>query len=132
MNLPVFVIGHIIPDTDSICGALALAELKQKMGVNAMDASIGQLKPETRFILDKLNVESPQYMTTARNTLAEIEIDEAYTVYKGDTLRRAWDICLENNTKTLYVVDENDNLVGMTTIGEISRIQMQDLAITQQ
>ena len=132
MNLPVYVIGHKIPDTDSICGALALAELKQKMGVNAMAARIGHLNPETRFILDKLNVESPQYMTTARNTLAEIEIDEAYTVYKGDTLRRAWDICLENNTKTLYVVDENDNLVGMTTIGEISRIQMQDLAITQQ
>ena len=86
------------------------------MGVNAMAARIGHLNPETRFILDKLNVESPQYMTTARNTLAEIEIDEAYTVYKGDTLRRAWDICLENNTKTLYVVDENDNLVGMTTL----------------
>ena len=109
MNLPVYVIGHKIPDTDSICGTLALAELKQKMGVNAMAARIGHLNPETRFILDKLNVESPQYMTTARNTLAGIEIDEAYTVYKGDTLRRAWDICLENNTKTLYVVDENDN-----------------------
>ena len=32
MNLPVYVIGHKIPDTDSICGALALAELKTENG----------------------------------------------------------------------------------------------------
>lgn len=132
MNLPVYVIGHKIPDTDSICGAMALAELKQKQGMNAVAARIGHLNPETRFILDKLGLESPTYMTTARNTLAEIEIDKAYTINRNDTLRHAWDVCLEKDTKTLYIVDDDNELIGMTTIGEVSKVQMQDLAITRE
>lgn len=132
MDLPVYVIGHKIPDTDSICGSIALAHLKRQLGVNAIPARIGHLNPETRFILDKLNIDSPKYMTTARNTLAEIEMDEAYTVNRHDTLRRAWDVCLENHTKTLYVLDDDGQLAGMTTIGDVSKIQMQDLAITKE
>ena len=31
MSLPIYVIGHKNPDTDSICAALALAELKSRL-----------------------------------------------------------------------------------------------------
>ena len=53
MSLPIYVIGHKNPDTDSICAALALAELKRQTGVNAVAARLGTLNPETKFILDK-------------------------------------------------------------------------------
>lgn len=132
MTLPIYITGHKIPDTDSICGALALAELKQKQGINAIAARIGHLNSETRFILNKLKVESPKYMTTARNTLAEIEIDEAYTIHAQDTLRHAWDVCLDKNAKTIYAVDDDGKCVGMTTIADISKVQMQDLNITKE
>ena len=56
MSLPIYVIGHKNPDTDSICAALALAELKRQTGINATAARLGTLNPETKFILDKLNV----------------------------------------------------------------------------
>ena len=55
MSLPIYVIGHKNPDTDSICAALALAELKRQTGVNAVAARLGTLNPETKFILDKLH-----------------------------------------------------------------------------
>ena len=32
MQQPIYVIGHKNPDTDSICGAIALAKLKQAQG----------------------------------------------------------------------------------------------------
>ena len=42
MSLPIYVIGHKNPDTDSICAALALAELKRQTGINAVAARLGQ------------------------------------------------------------------------------------------
>ena len=41
MSLPIYVIGHKNPDTDSICAALALAELKRQTGINAVAARLG-------------------------------------------------------------------------------------------
>lgn len=72
MSLPIYVIGHKNPDTDSICAALALAELKRQTGINAVAARLGTLNPETKFILDKLHVNMPVLLTTARSTLEEI------------------------------------------------------------
>lgn len=131
MSLPIYVIGHKNPDTDSICAALCLANLKQKLGVNAQAARLGTVNPETKFILDKLNLPLPLLLTTARSTLEEIEIDDAVTIKEGSTIRYGWDLCLENNVKTLYVVDEKDDYKGMVTLGDISKVQMQDLNITK-
>ena len=132
MSLPIYVIGHKNPDTDSICAALALAELKRQTGINATAARLGTLNPETKFILDKLNVSMPVLLTTARSTLEEIEIDEAVTIEEGQTIRRAWDLCLENHVKTLYVVDDKNEYKGMVTLGDVSKVQMQDLNITSE
>ena len=144
MSLPIYVIGHKNPDTDSICAALALAELKRQTGINAVAARLGTLNPETKFILDKLHVNMPVLLTTARSTLEEIEIDDAVTIEEGQTIRRAWDLCLENHVKTLYVVDDKNEYKGMVTLGDVSTnlcnwtqkitdsIQMQDLNITSE
>ena len=131
MKLPIYVIGHKNPDTDSICGAIALAELKKAMGVNAVPARLGHLNPETEFILNKVGVSAPILLDTAKITLGEIEIDEAYTVNENDTLRHGWDVLIEHDAKTLYVLDENNNYQGLVTLGDISKIQMQDLNITR-
>lgn len=132
MSLPIYIIGHRRPDTDAICSALALAELKQKLGVNAVAARIGHLNPETQFIIDKLGVKKPLYMTTAKSTLSEIDIDPPVLIYQDDSLLMAWDLCHDNGVKTLYVVNSAGEFVGMTTLAQISMIQMQDLNLTSE
>ena len=131
MQLPIYVIGHKNPDTDSICGAISLAALKQAQGINAVPARLGHINPETQFILKKVGVEAPVHLHTAKSTLSEIEIDEAYTINENHTLRQGWDILIEHNAKTLYVVDDDENYKGLVTLGDISKIQMQDLNITR-
>lgn len=131
MESPVYVIGHKNPDTDSICGALALAALKRALGQNVVAARIGHVNPETAFILKKVGVEPPVHINTAKNTLSEIEIDEAVTIDADDTLRHAWDQLIENNAKTLFVQGDQGNYEGLVTLGDISKVQMQDLNITR-
>lgn len=131
MEQPIYVIGHKNPDTDSICAALSLAELKRQLGQNAVAARIGHVNPETKFVLEKAGMEPPLHINTAKSTLAEIEIDQAVTVDKGATLRRGWDLLIENDAKTLYATDSEGNYSGLVTLGDISKIQMQDLNITR-
>lgn len=131
MTQPVYIIGHKRPDTDSVCAALALAALKRELGENVQAARIGHLNPETKYILEKVGVEPPIHIRTAKNCLEEIEIDEPIVVNRMETLRYGWDLLLENNVKTIYVVNDEGLFHGIVTLAEISKIQMQDLNITK-
>lgn len=130
MSLPIYIIGHKNPDSDSICSALALAELKQAQGINAIAARLGRVNPETKFILEKVGIDAPEYLSTAKLMLSEIDIDEAKMVNQNEIIRSCWDTSQEKNTKTLYVMDDNDEFIGIATMWEMARIQMQDLETT--
>ncbi len=55
-----YVVGHKVPDSDSICGAIAIAYLKNQIGETATPARLGDPSPETQFILDKFGFEAPE------------------------------------------------------------------------
>ena len=55
---------HIIPDSDSVCSAISLAYLLNKIGREATPARQGELNPETKFILDKFGFEAPVLKTS--------------------------------------------------------------------
>jgi len=62
--MPNYVVGHKIPDSDSICSAIALSYLKTKLGEDTLPARLGVLTPETLFILDKFGFEQPILKTS--------------------------------------------------------------------
>ncbi|MEZ9370589.1 manganese-dependent inorganic pyrophosphatase [Shewanella sp. 10N.286.51.B2] len=62
--MAMYVVGHKIPDSDSICGAIALAYLKNQIEDPAIAARLGELSPETAYILDRFGFEAPEYKTS--------------------------------------------------------------------
>ncbi|NQY64405.1 MAG: manganese-dependent inorganic pyrophosphatase [Alteromonadaceae bacterium] len=62
--MPAYVVGHKIPDSDSICSAIALSYLKTTIGEETVPARLGELTPETLFILDKFGFEQPMLKTS--------------------------------------------------------------------
>jgi manganese-dependent inorganic pyrophosphatase len=62
--MPNYVVGHKIPDSDSICSAIALSYLKTTLGEETVPARLGELTPETMFILDKFGFEQPELKTS--------------------------------------------------------------------
>lgn len=62
--MAVYVYGHKNPDSDSVCAAIALADLKSKIGVEAVPAVQGNLNPESNFILEKFGVSAPEIITS--------------------------------------------------------------------
>ena len=86
-----YVVGHKIPDSDSICGALAIAYLKNQIGEPAIPTRLGDVSPETQFILDKFGFEAPALKMSyagenvyivdhTEKTQAPDDIDEATVV----------------------------------------------------
>ncbi len=55
----IYVFGHKSPDTDSISGAISVANFYKERGLNTIPAAQGKPNPETQFLLDKFKVKAP-------------------------------------------------------------------------
>ena len=62
--MPNYAVGHKTPDSDSICSAIALSYLKTTLGEETLPARLGELSPETMFILDKFGFDQPELKTS--------------------------------------------------------------------
>lgn len=56
------IFGHKNPDTDTICSALAYADLKEKLGIDTEAVRLGAVNKETQFALDYFKVQAPGFI----------------------------------------------------------------------
>jgi len=61
----IYIFGHKNPDTDSIVSAIVLAYFLKKQGKEVMAVSPGELNSETKFVLQKFNVQEPPLLDRA-------------------------------------------------------------------
>lgn len=124
-NKKITIIGHKNPDTDSICSAIAYAELKRKLtGKDYVAMRAGQLNAETQYVLDRFQITPPEYLADVRTQVKDIEIHENEGVSKYISLKKAWSLMKEKNVVTLPIT-ENDKLEGIITIGDIATSYME-------
>lgn len=128
--MAIYITGHKNPDSDSICASISYAYLKNALNQPAKACRLGNINNETKFILEKFNCEYPELINSAKASIKEIEIDPAITAKANDTIRHVWDLCLLHDSKVVYLLDDNEKMIGLTTISAVSKIQMQDLNIT--
>lgn len=63
----VLIFGHKNPDTDSICSAIAYADLKTKLGLNVEPVRLGEVNGETQFALNHFGMDAPRLVETVAN-----------------------------------------------------------------
>lgn len=73
------VTSYINPDTDGICSGIAYANYIKHKGKNYLPVYFGELDKETEFVLKKLEVSSPQKVSTV-NEYDEIVIVDTHHV----------------------------------------------------
>ncbi len=121
----IHVIGHINPDTDSVCSAIAYAAFKRQMtGKNYTAKRAGQINSETRFVLQKFGVPEPEYLSDVRTQVFDIDVVQVPGVGGDISLKRAWEIMKEGGLATLPVVCRNGQLEGLITIEDIAKSYM--------
>lgn len=124
-NKTIYVIGHCNPDTDSICSAIAYANLKSKItGKHYKAKRAGQVNSETKFVLQHFGVSEPGYLPDVRTQVKDIEIRNVQGIPSNMSIRRAWEKMTENSVVTLPVVEKNNQMIGLITIGDITQSYM--------
>lgn len=68
----ILIFGHKNPDTDTICSAIAYANLKSKLGMDVEPVRLGEVNGETQFALDYFKVETPRLVTTVANEVNNV------------------------------------------------------------
>lgn len=120
MNELIYITGHKNPDTDSICAAIAYAELKKRLGVDAEARRLGEINRETKFVLDYFGVDVPELLSTVKTQVSDLEMDVVNPASPDISIRTAWMVMQKNNIKVIPVVDENDRLIGIVTLSDIT------------
>lgn len=124
MQQYVYIVGHKNPDTDSICSALAYAELKQQLGIHAIPCRLGPLNEETKYVLKKFGLENPLLLKDARSQLRDIDIDDPTVITTHTSMKDAWDILFSARNKSLFVLNDQGRLSGIVSTSNLASPRM--------
>ena len=120
----IYVIGHKNPDTDSICSAIAYADLRQKVTGQVHEAKrAGHVNDETAYVLDRFGVEAPKLLTDVRLQVRDLDIHEMPGLKPNASIRDTWERMRQEQAKTLPIV-KDDELVGVVSTGDIAKSYM--------
>ena len=120
----VYVIGHKNPDTDSICSAIAYADLRQKVTGQVHEAKrAGHVNDETAYVLDRFGVEAPKLLTDVILQVRDLDIHEMPGLKPNASIRDTWERMRQEQAKTLPIV-KDDELVGVVSTGDIAKSYM--------
>ena len=121
----VVVIGHRNPDTDSICSAIAYAELKNKTSDLVCEPRrAGKMNQETEFVLKKFGVKPPRMCTDVNPKIRDVDYREMPGIPGSTSLRKAWEIMRDQKIDTLPVTSADNELEGVITVKDIAKANM--------
>ena len=117
----VFVVGHIHPDTDSICSAIAYANLKRlTTGDDYAAMRAGVLNEETKYVLERFGVAEPPYLPSVRPRVKDLDIQKIPGIESSESLKHAWELMHRENAHAIAAL-ENGKVHGILSLTDIAQ-----------
>ncbi|MGN0482424.1 MAG: putative manganese-dependent inorganic diphosphatase [Lachnospiraceae bacterium] len=121
----IWVIGHKNPDTDSICSAIAYANLKNASSDGEyVPKRAGNVNGETQFVLDYFGVQAPEYVENAGAQVKDLQITKTKGVSSHLSMKRAWELMKSENVVTLPIVKPDKSMDGLIVTFDIAQSYM--------
>ena len=122
----IYVVGHKNPDTDSICSAIAYADIKNRTSqkVKYIPKRAGQINEETEYVLNRFGMQPPGYLSNIGTQIKDMDIRMSPEADKSMSLKNAWDLMMEKSIVSLPIRDREGQLEGLITIGDIAKTYM--------
>lgn len=112
----IYIFGHHNPDTDSVCGAIALSYLKNKLGFNTEPRILDNISPETSFVLDYFHVAKPRLLDDVKLQIKDISYHKNYFVKSTDSILKAYNFMSDNQITGIPIVDKDNSFVALITL----------------
>ena len=125
MQKKILIIGHKNPDTDSICSAIAYADIKNRTSNSRQyfAGRAGEISAETKYVLDRFKVSYPPYIDSVATQVMDMEIRHTPGVSGDITIKKIWDIMGENDALAQPITD-GSKIAGLITKGDLAKTIM--------
>jgi len=121
----VYVVGHRNPDTDSVCSAIAYAELRRKQGLEGVKpARAGNINHQTQFILDHLDVDIPELLSDVHPRIKDVVTDPVISIHELEPMSRAIALYHQHHIRMLPVVDDDGCAKGLLMLKQATEFFM--------
>ncbi len=120
----IYVVGHKNPDTDSICSAIAYANLKNRMTEDHYVAKrAGQLNEETQYVLEYFGVHAPELLSNVHLQVKDMDVNRMSGIPGNTSIKEAWELMKQRNVHTISITKDGA-LEGIITTGDIAMSYM--------
>lgn len=125
----IYITGHKNPDLDSVCSAYAYAKLMnlQDPDNRYIPVRCGHLSESTRSILEKLDIDIPQYKRDVYPKVADVMMTTDHKIDADDLLTVVAAIYEKTSPSAIPVYDK-DRFYGLLSIDDITNWTMRELS----
>ncbi len=114
MASPIYVIGHVNPDTDAVAAAMGYAWLlRERDGMDTVAARAGALNPQTSWVLKYLELEPPVLLTDASPKFESV-MRRLDSTSPDKPLRDAW-VIASRTGGVAPIINEDGSPYGLVT-----------------
>ena len=120
-NELVYIFGHKNPDTDSVCAAIALSYLKNRLGMNSIPAVLDNINAETKYALDYFKVKEPYHLNDVKLQIKDVDYHRNNYIDKNTTIKDAFNYINKYNLTGIPVIEGKRKYYGYVSLKEISQ-----------
>lgn len=117
----ILVFGHKNPDTDAVCAAISMSNLKNNLGFKTEPRVLGDINDETKYVLKYLNIKCPKYLNDVKLQIKNINYRKNFFIEDTKSLLDALNYMDNKNISSLPVVNYNKKFCKLLASKDILR-----------
>lgn len=111
----IYIFGHKKPDTDSVTSAIALANLKNSMGIKAKPMILSPINKETEFVLNYFNIKVPEILEDVKLQIKDLKYYKDCFIDENTSIKKTYDYMFDKNITGVPIIDKNKKFKGLIT-----------------
>ena len=120
----VYVFGHQKPDSDSVAASISAAYLMNQKykDYEFVPRILGKISKETNFILNKFNIETPEFLNDVKLKVKNIAYRKDFYIHEDNSIKDAYDFITEHSTSGVPIVDYELKVKSVITLKDIAKL----------
>ncbi len=117
----IYIFGHKMPDTDTVCASISLSYLKNKLGLNTEPRVLGTLNKETKFVLDYFHIDEPEFLNDVKVQVRNMHYNKDAMIEEHISIYEAYKNMVKYEVTGFPLINKHRKLTGYVNIKEISK-----------